>query len=431
MHSARSNEAGEAHAVTQMTRRALRRWWRRAVGLGARRCALLAVALYALYGWARKGLWLGRPVVLSKRGDARMAAILARMRETLDERFVPAPLAHGAYAQMALMLAWRAVYLRSVAHRFERHALATADGGEVCVEEFVSLSGGAVLAADAPVLLVLHTITGVAEDEVELCHRARARGMRPFVLSRRGHAGPLRSARFNVMGCTRDTELQVRFVRARHPGAFVACVGISAGSGQVVSYVGRQEELGRAEAPGLHRVDCAVSLCPAYDIAGAFAHFDRQSPWLAAYLLDGLKRFFLLRNAALLAGRRGYDEALAAPSVQRFIESAAPLAGFDSFDSFLSESNPMRHYHKSTVPCLVLNALDDPLCVEANIRKDIASETENYALVLTACGSHVAFREGLLGQTSYQHRLALDFCQAAHLEFRDNISSSPRPDYTT
>jgi predicted alpha/beta-fold hydrolase len=395
---------------------AVRMLWRHLLGLGLRRSLLLLVALYAFCGWLRKGLWLGLPVVLSKRGDARMAAILARMRDTLGERFVPAPLAHGAYTQMALMLVWRAAYRRSVAHRFERHTLATADGGEVWVEEFVSVGAG--LPADAPVLLVLHTITGVAEDEVELCHRARVRGMRPFVLSRRGHAGPLRSARFNVMGCTRDTELQVRFVRARHPGAFVACVGVSAGSGQVVSYVGRQEELERAEAPGLHRVDCAVSLCPAYDITGAFAHFDRQSPWLAAYLLDGLKRFFLLRNAAVLAGQRGYDEGLAAPSVQRFIESVAPLAGFDSFDSFLRESNPMRHYHKSTVPCLVLNALDDPLCVEANIRKDIASETDNYALVLTACGSHVAFREGLLGQSSYQHRLALDFCVAARLELR-------------
>ncbi|KNC74379.1 hypothetical protein SARC_13070, partial [Sphaeroforma arctica JP610] len=73
-----------------------------------------------------------------------------------------------------------------------------------------------------------------------------------------------------------------------------------------------------------------------------------------------------------------------------------------------------------TVPCLVLNALDDPLCVEENIRYDIVETTQDYTLVTTRSGSHVAYREGILGQTCYMHRIALDFLESSKLELEQN-----------
>ena len=59
--------------------------------------------------------------------------------------------------------------------------------------------------------------------------------------NRRGHAGlHLTSPSFNVMGEAKDTAAQVEAVRNRFPdSSYLAMVGISAGSGLLVTYLGK------------------------------------------------------------------------------------------------------------------------------------------------------------------------------------------------
>ena len=54
----------------------------------------------------------------------------------------------------------------------------------------------------------------------------------------------------------------VNQIRENYPDNFIGLAGISAGSGQVVSYIGR-------EGSNV-RVNAAASLCPAWDISSAF-----------------------------------------------------------------------------------------------------------------------------------------------------------------
>ena len=79
------------------------------------------------------------------------------------------------------------------------------DGGEVSVDEL--RSSDTLLSEEAPVLLLLHTITGKAEDCTEFALFCQNRGWRPVVLSRRGHFGRLKSPRFKIMG---DVEGELR-----------------------------------------------------------------------------------------------------------------------------------------------------------------------------------------------------------------------------
>ena len=68
---------------------------------------------------------------------------------------------------------------------------------------------------------------------------ATSRGWRSCVLNRRGHAGvDLTSPNFNIVGCPGDTKAQVELVRRRHPHSYMAMVGISAGCGPLMSYLG-------------------------------------------------------------------------------------------------------------------------------------------------------------------------------------------------
>jgi hypothetical protein len=53
------------------------------------------------------------------------------------------------------------------------------------------------------------------------------------------------------------------------------------------------------------------------------------------------------------------------------------------------------------------------VCDPRNIREDLVRETPGVALLRTKRGSHVAFNDGLLGQSSFLARTAFDFLDAA------------------
>ena len=62
------------------------------------------------------------------------------------------------------------------------------------------------------------------------------------MLNRRGHSGMILRVipHFSIMGNVHDTVLMVDKMRQSFPDNFIGLVGISAGSGQVVSYIGRE-----------------------------------------------------------------------------------------------------------------------------------------------------------------------------------------------
>merc|ERR1712079_497741 len=102
-------------------------------------------------------------------------------------------------------------------------------------------------------------------------------------------------------------------------------------------------------------------------------------------------------------------ESLKARTFTEFISAAAPLAGYKDVEQFYKMSNPMEYFSGNETPCLILNALDDFVCVKENIRKDLVeSSVGNYVLVVTMYGSHCAYVEGALAGGNYMWRKALD-----------------------
>ena len=212
---------------------------------------------------------------------------------------------------------------------------------------------------------------------------------------------------FSIMGNIDDTILMVDRIRHHFPNNFVGLAGVSAGSGQVVSYIGREGDKAK--------IDVAASLCPAYDISTSFAHLQRKYPWLDGYITKGIQRHFLSpkRNqAALMTMPEAVEKAWTAKNLGEWMEYSAPLAGCKDLDHFYKENNPMQFFQGNTTPCLVLNALDDFLCLKENIRYDVKDKVMNYVLKLTDEGSHIAYNEGWFGQGNFMHRITLDFFEA-------------------
>lgn len=100
--------------------------------------------------------------------------------------------------------------------RFEREILTLADGGSVSIDVLCD-----DLPASAPLVIILHTITGSSKSCTSLAQYASARGWRACVFNRRGHDQLLTSARFNLMGDVNDTIAMTNRIQTRYPGCFM------------------------------------------------------------------------------------------------------------------------------------------------------------------------------------------------------------------
>ena len=185
---------------------------------------------------------------------------------------------------------------------------------------------------------------------------AAQRGWRSCVLNRRGHSGmPLHAPRqgqaeagegeqeppprvtFSLLGTIDDTCSMVNHLHTTHPKSFIALAGISAGSGQVVSYIGREG----SKTP----IGAAASLCPAWDISQSFDYLHELYPRCDAYLTAVVRDFFIERHAnqaALAEHPEAVAGARAATSLVEFLEACVPLAGCRDIGHYMEWNNPMR-----------------------------------------------------------------------------------------
>merc|ERR1719424_2123349 len=154
------------------------------------------------------------------------------------------------------------------------------------------------LPPDAPIVVFLHTITGTAAQTRWLMSGASERGWRSCVFVRRGHgAQRLSSPSFNLLGDVGDVELQLEAVRRAFPRAsFVGMIGISAGSGLLISYLGA--------AGSATPVGAACAICPAWDVGSAFGAMSEAQPAAERAMLAQIRSRFVRRNERLL---RAYD----------------------------------------------------------------------------------------------------------------------------
>ena len=189
---------------------------------------------------------------------ATIETIVRSCPELARPRYVPTFWAALTWPNLLLLMAKQSLEARFRSH-FRRDLLTMEDGGRVAVDW---AEAGASLPAEAPIVIFLHTVTGSASSSTAYTRAATERGWRSCVFTRRGHGG-LRlgpAARVNLMGDAADTAAMVAHVRRLHPASsYLAMVGISAGSGLLITYLGQQA----AATP----VQAAVSLCPAWDVS--------------------------------------------------------------------------------------------------------------------------------------------------------------------
>jgi len=288
----------------------------------------------------------------------------------------------------------------------KRDTIICPDGGEISID-WADDDITRALPDSAPVLGILHTITGSSKEQFRFMHYAASRGWKSCVLNRRGHSGMAVRVipHISIIGNVNDSILLVDQIRQKYPDNFIGLAGISAGSGAVVSYIGKEGDK--------VKIDAAASLCPMWDLTNGFKNLKKLYPWVDSVVTKSVIDMFLNKPRNQLALSKMPDVvsyAKESKSMEEFMDRAAPLAGCDNLEQYGLEYDPKHQLSGNRIPCLILNALDDFLCVKENIRySDVENKFSNYILSVTEKGSHIAYNEGFFGTGNYMWRLTIDF----------------------
>ena len=359
---------------------------------------LASVVVLATAAWmAHYKLTAVRAPRLDFNPSAFNEALLARLQQ-LRQPYKPTPWLYNPHLQLLWLL------LRvSVAPplRYERtEVLRMRDGGTTALDWM-----GLDCDPSAPTLVVLPSITGDAQSMRHIVRDLRrTTGWRIVVCTRRGHGNlELTAPVINTMGCTEDLREQLMRIRERVPASPLFAIGVSAGSGLLVRYLGEEGPRSAFRA--------AIAYCPAYDIGVAWG---RVSPRYSRWMAGRLKQRFLERHAKALAHLATYTACLATRDLAEFHEQAYQLAGCESPADYLARSNPMVVFDKVAVPVMIINAADDPVCVAQNAEDyvDAIRRLPDALVVRTLRGSHCAFLEGWLAR-SWANRLMASYLLAA------------------
>ena len=208
-----------------------------------------------------------------------------------------------------------------------------------------------------------------------------------------------------------DTDWQVRdaiaHIRERYPDSTVSMIGMSAGTGPVIRYLGEESR----EVP----ISAAVIISPGYEYRPCLERFHWAYAW---YMLWRLKCFFLKPNESLLKNTGPshlYHNCMKSSSMAEFHDNILQLGGYNSVDEYYSKTCPLKVADSVCVPTLILNALDDPVCHRDNIEYDIVQRNHHGLLVTVDRGSHCAFLEGF-NATPWMDRAATEFLKAVFTE---------------
>ncbi|XP_043713779.1 phospholipase ABHD3-like [Telopea speciosissima] len=262
-----------------------------------------------------------------------------------------------------------------------------------------------------PIVVV---IPGISSDSScayirHLAFKMAKRGWNVVVSNHRGLGGiSLASDCIYNAGWTEDIRSVVDYLHREYPQAPVFVVGTSLGANILVKYLG--EDGDNTSIAG------AVAICSPWDllVCNRFIYRRLVQRFYDRALTVGLQRYAKLHQHVY--SRLGNWEGIKkARSVREFDNHGTCLvAKYETADTYYRRCSSASYVGNVSVPLLCISALDDPLCTREAIPWDECRANKNIVLATTEHGGHLAFSEGLTGDTLWWVRAADEFLGVLH-----------------
>ena len=271
--------------------------------------------------------------------------------------------------------------------------------------DFLDLDWHGPHSAEAPLVLVLHGLTGSSSSHyvLGLQQALTTRGWASVALNWRGCSGePNLLARGYHSGASDDLAETVRHLRAQRPLTPLYVVGYSLGGNVLLKYLGETGDDSQVQAAAAVSVPFRLDQC-ADRLGLGFsrvyqAHFMKQ---MVAYVKTKQRLFAHKGMADRLST---LDQLGALDGMRTFWDFddriTAPLHGFKGAQDYYTHSSSRYFLARIATPTLIIQATDDPFVFRHSLPES-AELSPHIELELHAHGGHVGFIDGSLRKPGY------------------------------
>jgi predicted alpha/beta-fold hydrolase len=265
-------------------------------------------------------------------------------------------------------------------------------------------------APDAPVLVLLHGLTGCAQSSqvLGLADKGLAAGFAIVRADLRNARGPTPSIGIGHAGRSEDVNTILDHVAARAPGRAIALIGFSLGGNVALKALGEMADQPRPE------LAAAVTISVPIDLSAACTAIDAAGNWIfRRYFVTRLKRI-VERRRREGRGEYGGIDLRGVESIREFDgRLVAPLCGFDSAEDYYRRSSALAIIGEIRVPTLLIQAIDDPFIPFAAYEHASIAANSAVSLLTPQRGGHAGFwgRSGIDSDRFWAEHRAIEFCR--------------------
>ncbi|XP_064291066.1 phospholipase ABHD3 [Passer domesticus] len=295
--------------------------------------------------------------------------------------------------------------------QYRNELIKTADGGQISLDWFDNNDSSYYPdASTRPTVLLLPGLTGTSKESyiLHMIHQSETLGYRCVVFNNRGIAGEeLLTPRTYCAANTEDLETVIHHVHSLHPSAPFMAAGVSMGGMLLLNYLGKT---GR-DTPLM----AAAIFSAGWNVFESIESLEKPLNWLLFnYYLTTCLQSSISRHRQMLEKLFDMDLVMKARTIREFDKQfTSVMFGYRSIDDYYEDASPCRKLKSVGIPVLCLNSVDDVFSPGHAIPVETAKQNANVALVLTSCGGHIGFLEGIWPRKcTYMDRVFKQFVQA-------------------
>lgn len=289
--------------------------------------------------------------------------------------------------------------------QYHRMLVRLKDGGLVGLDWYKWQDCTKRLPPKAPVLLIMHGITGSSRDGYItcLCAAVFSEGWRPVAMTYRGCGDlPLEAPMVYSAVDTSDIHAAVLHIQRMYPEAPLLLAGFSLGAMLVTKYLADIESgaLQPADGAGTKPV-AAVALSSPFDIGQAWKRLALAS-WIdPAFWIQSAVVFrwmlYVRRHGKMLSRIAAFDKkALLKSRTMVAIDQSltCKVLGYQEVDKYYRDASSFQYIQHIHTPCLFIVSTDDPFVRDLPIGE--CRKNQHTVLLVTRHGGHCAHLQGLL-----------------------------------